>query len=114
MSLLIRWLIAAAAVMLASYVVPGVTLTSFWTAILVALVLGIINVFLKPLLVLLTLPINILTLGLFTLVINALLVLLASSIVTGFSIDGFWTAVLFSIVLSVVSFFLNKLSPDKD
>jgi putative membrane protein len=114
MGLLIRWLIAAAAVIVASYIVPGVSLASFWTALLVALVLGIINAVLKPLLIILTLPINRVTLGLFTLVINALLVLLASSIVSGFSIMGFWNALLFSLILSVVTFFLNKLAPDKD
>lgn len=114
MNLLIRWIISAASVMIAAYVVPGVLLTSFWTAILVALVLGIINALFKPLLVLLTLPINILSLGLFTLVINAVLVWLAAALIEGFSISGFWVALLFSLVLSVLTFFLNKLMPDKD
>lgn len=114
MNIIIRWLIATAAIIITSYVLPGVMLKGFWSAVIVALVLGIINMVIKPILVILTLPINILTLGLFTLVINALLILLASSIVAGFSVDGFVTALFFSIILSVVSFFLNKLSPDKD
>ncbi len=114
MQLLIRWLIATLAILLTSYVLPGVTLTGFWTAVIVALVLGIINAVLKPILVILTLPINILTLGLFTLVINALLIMLASSFVSGFAVDGFWIALLFSIILSIFNFFLSKLSPDKE
>jgi putative membrane protein len=114
MNIIIRWLIATAAIIITSYVLPGVMLKGFWSAVIVALVLGIINTIIKPILVILTLPINILTLGLFTLVINALLILLASSIVAGFSVDGFVTALLFSIILSLVSFLLNKLSPDKD
>ncbi len=114
MNIIIRWLIATAAIILTSYVLPGVMLEGFWSAVIVALVLGIINAVIKPILVILTLPINILTLGLFTLVINALLIMLASSIVAGFSVDGFVTALLFSIILSLVSYFLNKLSPDKE
>jgi len=114
MKLLLRWLIATLAVLLTSYVLPGVTLTGFWTAVIVALVLGIINAVLKPILVILTLPINILTLGLFTLVINALLIMLASSFVDGFAVDGFWIALLFSIILSIFNFFLSKLSPNKE
>jgi len=81
----------------------------FWAALWLALLLGILNVLLKPLLILITLPINILTLGLFTFVINALLVLLASSVIKGFAVSGFWTAMLFSIVLSLISYFLNAL-----
>lgn len=113
MNLIIKWLIAAVAIVLTSYLLPGVVLTGFWTAVLLALVLGIINAVIKPILLILTLPINILTLGLFTLVINALLILLSSKIVVGFSVDGFWTALWFSIILSLVGFFLNQLVPDK-
>lgn len=114
MSIIIRWLIATVAIILTSYLLPGVTLAGFWTAVLVALVLGIINTVIKPLLIILTLPINILTLGLFTLIINALLIMLASSIVHGFSVSNFWTALLFSIVLSIFNYFLSKISPVKE
>ncbi len=114
MSLILRWLISAVAVMLVSYLLPGVALTGFWAALLVALVLGIINAFIKPLLVILTLPINIMTLGLFTLVINALLIMLASAIVDGFAVSGFWVALLFSIILSIFNFFLSKVVPGKE
>jgi putative membrane protein len=113
MNLLIRWLLATVAIILTSYLLPGVVLAGFWTAVLVALVIGIINAVIKPILLILTLPINILSLGLFTLVINALLILLASKIVDGFSIASFWTALLFSIILSIVNFFLSKLAPSK-
>lgn len=97
----------AFAVVISAYVLPGVTLASFWTALWVALVLGLLNVFIKPLLILLTLPINILTLGLFTLVINALVIMMASGIVHGFKVDGFWYAMLFSIVLCIVLYLIN-------
>ncbi len=109
MKLFIKWFIATVAVILTSYLLPGVELKNFWVAILVALVLGLINISLKPVLFILTLPINILTLGLFTLVINALSIKIASWLVDGFSIVNFWTALWFSIVLSIFSFILNKL-----
>ena len=99
----------AFAIIVSAYILPGVTLASFWTALLVALVLGLLNVFIKPFLILLTLPINILTLGLFTLVINAVVILMASSIVPGFKVDGFWYALLFGIVLSLVLYLINKV-----
>lgn len=110
MKLLISWLVATLAVVVTAYLLPGVHVASFVAALVTALVLGIINAVIKPILVVLTLPITILTLGLFTLVINALLVLLAANIVPGFTVDGFWWAVAFSLVLSVVSWFLHQLS----
>jgi putative membrane protein len=97
----------AIAIMLTSLFIPGVILSGFWAALWVAVFLAVVNVLLKPIIILLTLPINILTLGLFTFVINALLIMLASSVIKGFAVDGFWTAVLFSIVLSAVSYLLN-------
>lgn len=109
MYLLLRWLLNAVAIIISAYVITGVTVTSFWTALWLALFLGLINITLKPILVLLTLPINLLTLGLFTLVINALLVLLASSVIQGFAVSGFWIAMLFSVVMSVVSYLLNTV-----
>jgi putative membrane protein len=99
----------AFAVIVSAYVLPGVTLSGFWAALLAALVLGLINVFIKPLLIIFTLPINILTLGLFTLVINALVIMMASGITPGFKVDGFWNALLFSIVLSIVLYLINSV-----
>ncbi|OPX96058.1 MAG: Membrane protein of unknown function [Syntrophorhabdus sp. PtaU1.Bin002] len=107
--LIIHWLVMTASIMLVAYVMPGVTVSGFFSALWVALFLGIVNVLLKPLLILITLPINILTLGLFTFVINGLLIILASSVIKGFQVSGFWVAVLFSILLSIVNFLLNFL-----
>lgn len=108
MSILINWLVSALVILSVAYILPGVHVVSFMTALVAALVLGVINAILKPILIILTLPINIVTLGLFTLVINALLILLATKIVPGFSVDGFWWALLFGIILSVVNSVLNK------
>lgn len=109
MYLIFRWLIATSAILISAYIIPGITISSFWTALWLALFLGIVNIVLKPILILLTLPINILTLGLFTFVINALLILLSSSVIKGFEVSGFWVAMLFSIVLSIISYILNRL-----
>lgn len=99
----------AIAVMIAAYILPGVTVSGFLTALIVALVLGLINAVIKPILLILTLPINILTLGLFTFVINAAIILLVSAIVPGFRVDGFWWALLFSIVLSIILYILHRI-----
>lgn len=109
MILILKWLLMAASVMISAYLIPGVTINSFFSALFVALFLGIVNILIRPVLILITLPINILTLGLFTFVINAVLVLLASSVIKGFEVSGFWTAMLFSVVLSVVNYVLNGL-----
>lgn len=95
--------------MIAVYLVPGVTITSFWVALVAAMVFGVINAIVKPLVVALTLPINILTLGLFTLVINALLTLLVASLVPGFAIAGFWVALIFAIVLAAINWAVYKV-----
>ncbi len=100
---LVHWLIATLAIMVAAWLIPGVTVSSVFAAFVAALVLGFINMFIRPVIIILTLPINIFTLGLFTLVINALLVQLASFIVPGFGVAGFGSALLFSIVLWVVN-----------
>jgi putative membrane protein len=102
-------IINTVAIAITAYILPGVVVANVFVALIVAVVLGIINMFLRPILVILTLPINVLTLGLFTFVINGLLVMLASSIIPGFHIDGFWTAVLFSIITSVISGFLDMV-----
>jgi putative membrane protein len=88
---------------------PGIGIDSLTTTVIVAVVLGILNTFVKPILVVLTLPINILTFWLFTFVINAVLVMIADWIVPGFTVDGFLWALAFSLVLSLVSAFLNTL-----
>lgn len=109
MKLLVRWVISAIAIILSAYLLTGIHVRNFVTALVIALVLGILNTLVKPILFFLTLPITLLTLGLFALVLNALMVLLASSIVPGFSVDGFVWALLFSIVLSLLNALLGKI-----
>ncbi|MCR4329767.1 MAG: phage holin family protein [Candidatus Roizmanbacteria bacterium] len=103
-------LMRALAVVITSYVIPGVQVENFLTAIAVAVVLGILNTLIRPLLVLLTLPITVLTFGLFTLVINTLLIYFTSVLVPGFKVDSFLTAFFFGIVLSITNWFLNTLT----
>jgi putative membrane protein len=91
-----------------AHVLPGVKITDFWTAIVFAVVLAILNIFVRPLIVLLTLPVTILTLGLFLFVINALVVLIASKLVNGFSVATFGWALLFSLILSLVTSVLER------
>jgi len=100
MKLILKILLSALAVLGLSYLLGGVTVTSFSAAIWVAIVLGLLRAVVRPILVILTLPITVLTLGLFLFVINALIVLLADSLVSGFSVSGFWVALLFSLLLS--------------
>jgi putative membrane protein len=112
MGILINWFISALAIGISAYLIPGVYIDGFVTALVLAVVIGIINITLKPILFFLTLPITILTLGLFALIINALVILLASAIVPGFRIESFFTAIVFSIVLSLVNLILNRLVHD--
>jgi putative membrane protein len=113
MRLLIRWLICALAIFLVPYVVPGVTIADFWTAIVAALIIGLINAIIRPLLVLLTLPVNIMTLGLFTLVINAILFWFASTIVKGFEVSGFGAAFLGALAYWLIAWFGNLIAGTK-
>lgn|SRR6476660_9371133 len=99
----------AVAVVVAAYLLSGVHVDNTLTALFVALVLGLLNSFVKPILILLTIPITIVTLGLFLLVINIIIVKLAAGIVPGFSVDSWFTALLFSLVVSFVSWLIEKL-----
>ncbi len=107
--ILINWIISALVIVIAAYLLPGVHVVSFAVALWTALVLGVINAVLKPILIILTLPINILTLGLFTFIINAFLIMIVGNgkIVHGFTVDSFWWALLFSLVLSILRNILN-------
>jgi putative membrane protein len=109
MSFLLQWLVSGLAIIITAYLLPGVKLTGFFAALVTALILGLINAFIRPVLILLTLPLNILTLGLFTLVINALLIMLAAAIVPGFTVQGFWWALLFGLVLAIVNYALGAM-----
>ena len=112
MNILLRILISAIAVLLASYLLPGVHINNFLSALFVAVVLAILNGILKPILIVLTIPVTILTFGLFLFVINALIILIASSLISGFYVDGFWWALFFSIILSFISYLLGIRSED--
>lgn len=109
MTALLSFVLQALAVVIAAYLIPGVTVASFTTALVVAFVLGLLNMFVKPVLLLLTLPVNILTLGLFSLVISVVIIYMTASLVSGFKVDGFLSALLFSFVLSLVTGFLGTL-----
>ncbi len=112
MKLLAQLIISALAVVIASFLFDGVKVESVFTAIIVAAVLAVLNALIKPILVILTIPITIVTLGLFLLVINAAMVLLAGKIVPGFYVDGFWTAFFFSIILTLINSVFNALGKD--
>lgn len=107
MKLLLKIFISTVAILVAAYIIPGVSVDSWITAIVVAIVLGVLNAFARPILVFLTLPINFVTLGLFTFIINAFLVWLTALIVAGFSVTTFWVALLLSVVVSLISSFLS-------
>jgi putative membrane protein len=106
----VNLIVSTFAVLISAYVLPGVKVDGFLTAVVVAVILGAVNMFIKPIFVLLTLPLTILSLGLFYFVINALMILLVSSLVPGFRVSGFLWALIFSLVLSVVSSFLQSLT----
>ncbi|OCB74397.1 phage holin family protein [Flavobacterium crassostreae] len=112
MKLLFRMVLTSALVMLIAHLMTGVHVASFTTALVVAVVLGLLNIFIKPILVLLTLPITFITLGLFLLVINGLIIILCDAIVGGFSVDTFFTALLFSVVLSISQSLMYALLGD--
>ncbi len=109
MMLLLVWILNAVALLVVAYLLPGITVSSFGSALIAALVLGLLNAVVKPLLILLTLPLTIVTLGLFLLVLNALVFWWAGSILKGFQVDGFWWAVIGAIVYSLVSGVLASL-----
>jgi putative membrane protein len=101
MNWIIRFLLNGLAVVLTAWLLPGVSVDDYGTALIVALVLSVANIIVKPILILLTIPITVMTLGLFLLVINAIIILLADYLVDDFFVDGFWWALLFSLILSV-------------
>jgi len=113
MKLLLRWLISAAALMLIAMYVPGIKVASFYTALIAALIFGLINALIRPIALLLTLPINLLTLGLFTLIINTAMFWFASTIVKGFYVSGFWPAFWGALIMWLVAWFTNMLLKNK-
>ncbi len=109
MGFVIKLLLTGVAAMLAAYLLPGVSIDNFMSALILALVLAVLNAVVRPLLVLLTIPVTILTLGLFLLVINAIIILLADYLVAGFDVAGFLWALIFSLVLAVIAAILDAL-----
>jgi putative membrane protein len=110
--MVIRWLTLTLAILLAAYLMDGIHISGFGAALGAAAILGILNAFFRPIALLLTLPINIMTLGLFTLVINAVLLKMVSGVVGGFEVHGFWTAVFGSLLISLVSWMLSTFIGD--
>jgi len=110
--LFVKWIVLTASILLVSYLLNGIKIDHFLTAFFAAAVLGILNSIVRPILILLTLPINLLTFGIFTFIINAALLMLVSVIIPGFDIDGFWTAVVGSILISIINAFLNWILRD--
>jgi putative membrane protein len=106
--ILIRWLTTTAAIVATSYLLDGIQVNGFLPAVFAAALLGILNAFFRPIALLLTLPINILTLGLFTFIINALMLKMASAVIPGFNVYGFWTAIFGSLLISLISWLLNS------
>lgn len=110
MVLLVRWILFTLAIMFVAWLVPGINVENFQSAMLVTVIIALINIFIRPLIVFITLPINILTLGVFTLVINALLLMLAGYLAPGFYVDGFLSAFLGSIVLAFLGLIINMVT----
>lgn len=113
MKLILNLIIYALTILIIAAIVPGISVASFWTALIVAIVLGIINIILKPILVILTLPINIITLGLFIFIIDALLFWLTAAIVKGFNVAGFVPALVGALILAFVHVIVNHLERSK-
>lgn len=113
MKTIFRILLTAAAVLILAYVLPGVAVASFWSAIIVAIVLAILRLLVKPILVVLTFPITVVTLGLFLLVINAFIIIMADYFIDGFAVKNFWWALIFSLLLSFLQSVFHSILKDK-
>lgn len=111
--ILLRWLFLTIAILAAAYLLGGIEVSGFFSALLAAALLGFLNAVFRPILLILTLPINVLTLGLFTFVINALLLMMASGVIGGFYVHGFWSALFGSLIISVVSSLLSSFISDR-
>lgn len=111
---ILRFLLSGLAVLLTAYLLPGVHVIHYGYALLAAIVISLANIFVKPILIILTIPITVFTLGLFLLVVNALIILLVESIVPGFSVDGFWWALAFSLILSIFNSMFSEFTKDKE
>ncbi len=113
MNVIVRFLLSGVAVMLTAYLLPGVHVQDYWAALLVAILISLSNVILKPILVILTIPITVITLGLFLLVINAVIILIVDYFVDTFAVDGFWWALAFSLILSLFNGMFSDLTKER-
>ena len=109
----LRWLILTFAIIVTSYLIDGIQVSGFLSAFFAAAILGILNAFFRPILFILTLPVNILSLGLFTFVINALMLMMVSGVISGFKVYGFWSAVFGSLLISLVSWLLTSFISER-
>lgn len=109
----LRWLILTFAIIVTSYLIDGIQVSGFLSAFYAAAILGILNAFFRPILLILTLPVNILSLGLFTFVINALMLMMVSGVISGFKVYGFWSAVFGSLLISFVSWLLTSFISER-
>ena len=110
---IVRWLMLTAAIMVASYLIDGIQVSGFLSALLGAVILSLLNIFFKPVLIILTLPFNILTLGLFTFVINAVLLMMVSGVISGFEVNDFWAALWGALLISIVNAILSSFISDR-
>ena len=113
MTLLIKWVLFALLIMFIAWVLPGITITGFLSALFVVIILSLVNILIRPLINLISLPLNVLTLGIFSLVINALLFILVARFSPGFEIEGFWSALFGALILSVMSPLIDKIKIGK-
>ncbi len=111
--ILFRWLALTVAITIAAYLLEGIHISGFFSAIFAAAILSILNALFRPIALIITLPINVLSLGLFTFVINALMLKMASAVIPGFNVQGFWTAILGSMIISIISWLLNSFISDQ-
>ena len=114
MMFILRWILSALLIIFIAWIIPGITISNFLSAMLVVLVIGLVNIFIRPIVKLISLPLNFLTLGLFGLIINALLFLLVAKIAPGFEITGFWAGFFGALILSVFSPLINNIGVKKE
>ncbi len=110
MNMILKWILLALLIMAIAWILPGITISGFLSAMIVVLVIALVNTFIRPLVQFISLPINVLTLGLFSLIINALLFLLVAKIAPGFSIDGFWSGFFGALILSIFTPLIDKIN----
>ena len=110
MNMILKWILFALLIMFIAWVIPGITVTGFISALIVVIVLSIVNLFIRPLVELISLPLNVITLGIFSLIVNALLFLLAAKFSPGFQIDGFWSGFFGALILSVFTPMIDKIN----